>query len=177
MALAFLINFTAFPLAYSLLPYVAREIYGIDATGLSHMTAGFAAGALIGSVIMTFGRGQGRDARFMVVNLLLWYALLGAFAWIETKGAGIAVLFVMGIAHSLAMVAMSGVLLRAVSERFRARVMGLRMLAVYGLPVGLLLTSPLIERFGYPATATLYVALGVAFTALIAWRWRASLWK
>jgi hypothetical protein len=177
MALAFLVNFTAFPWCYSLLPYVAREVYGIDATGLSHMTAGFATGALVGSLFMTFGRSQRRDARFMVINIVLWHVLLGIFAWIDTKWPGIAVLFVMGLVHSLAMVAMSGLLLRDVDERFRARVMGIRMLAVYGLPIGLLLTGPLIAHVGFAATATGYITVGALLTGLIAWRWRETIWR
>jgi hypothetical protein len=68
------------------------------------------------------------------------------------------------------------VLLRAVENRFRARVMGIRMLCVYSLPFGLLLSGAAIERFGYPATATFYVALGIVGTALIAWRWRKVMW-
>jgi predicted MFS family arabinose efflux permease len=176
MWLAFLVNFTAFPLSHSLLPYVAKVVYGIDATGLSHLVASFACGALIGSLIMT-ATGSGRSARFMVVNLVLWYAILAVWGWVESKAAGMPLLFVMGIVHSLAMVTMSGVLLRVTAERFRARVMGVRMLAVYGLPVGLLITGPLIERFGFAAAASLYVALGLLFTTLIAWRWRASLWR
>jgi hypothetical protein len=35
----------------------------------------------------------------------------------------------------------------------------------------------LIQRIGYPATATLYVAFGIACTALIAWRWRRVMWS
>jgi hypothetical protein len=55
--------------------------------------------------------------------------------------------------------------------------MGVRMLAVYGLPVGLLIAGWLIERFGFAAAASLYVALGILFAAVIAWRWRTSLWR
>jgi hypothetical protein len=113
----------------------------------------------------------------MVINIVLWHVLLGIFAWIDAKWPGIAVLFVMGLVHSLAMVAMSGLLLRDVDERFRARVMGIRMLAVYGLPIGLLLTGPLIEHVGFAATATGYVTVGALLTGLIAWRWRASMWR
>jgi MFS family permease len=176
MALAFVVNFTAFPLSNNLLPYVAKEIYGVNAQGLSHLVAGFATGALIGSMAMAVTGARWRSARFTIVNLVLWYLVLGIFAWVETKGSGFVVLFFMGMVHSLAMVSMAGVLLRAVSERFRARVQGIRMLCVYALPIGLLGSGPLIEGFGYPATATLYVALGIAFTALITWRWRRYLW-
>jgi Na+/melibiose symporter-like transporter len=176
MALAFVVNFTAFPLSNNLLPYVAKEIYGINAQGLSHLVAGFATGALIGSMVMAVTGARWRSARFTIINLVLWYLVLGVFAWVETKETGFVVLFFMGMVHSLAMVSMAGVLLRAVSERFRARVQGIRMLCVYALPIGLLISGPLIDRFGYPATATLYVVLGIGFTVLITWRWRRHLW-
>jgi hypothetical protein len=60
--------------------------------------------------------------------------------------------------------------------KFRGRVMGVRMLAVYGLPVGLLLSGPLVERVGFALTGSLYSLLGVVFTVLIAISWRAHLW-
>jgi hypothetical protein len=55
--------------------------------------------------------------------------------------------------------------------------MGVRMLAVYGLPLGLLGSGFLIARIGYPLTITASAALGLAFTILIGVRWRASMWR
>ena len=43
--LAFLFNLTAFPITNGLLPYVARDVYGIDQTGLGYLVASFAFGA------------------------------------------------------------------------------------------------------------------------------------
>jgi hypothetical protein len=60
-------------------------------------------------------------------------------------------------------------------DRFRGRVMGLRMLAVYGLPVGLVASGPLVAWFGFAATGLLYAGLALACVAGIAWRWRAHL--
>jgi hypothetical protein len=68
------------------------------------------------------------------------------------------------------------VLLRLAGDRFRGRVMGVRMLAIYGMPVGLVSAGILIDRIGFGATATLYAALGLASTLLLAAYWRASLW-
>ena len=42
---------------------------------------------------------------------------------------------------------------------------------------GLLLAGPLIARFGYSATATLYCAFGLTFAIYIAWRWREHFWS
>jgi hypothetical protein len=74
------------------------------------------------------------------------------------------------------MIACAVVLLRLAGERFRGRIMGVRMLAIYGLPVGLLAAGVLIEAIGFGATATLYAVLGLAFTLLIAAYWRVALW-
>ena len=58
----------------------------------------------------------------------------------------------------------------------RGRVMGIRMLAVWGLPAGLLLSGPLIARFGYSATTLLYGGLGLLSTLAIGWHLRRALW-
>ena len=176
MWLAFLINLTAIPMSHGLLAYVAKDVYGIDETGLSHLVAAFASGALIGSIIMAMLGTRLRSPRFMLINMLIWYGLLSIFGQFETKAHGLAILVVIGFVHSLAMISISGVLLRAVSDRFRGRVMGIRMLAVYGLPVGLLASSGMISWIGYSATVSVYVIVGVLFMTLIGYHWRWSLW-
>jgi hypothetical protein len=55
--------------------------------------------------------------------------------------------------------------------------MGVRALAVYGLPIGLMVSGALIERIGYPATITASAAVGLFFTLLIGVRWRAAMWR
>ena len=176
MCLAFLLNLTAFPLFNGLLPYVAKEVYGTDRTGLGYMVAGAAFGALMGSLVLTrFGRSI-TPGRTMVVGGMAWYALLLVFAFVPWHGTGIVVLLIAGFAQSMSQVPMSAILLRATDERFRGRVMGIRMLVIYGNLPGLLLAGPLISRFGYSATATLYCVLGASFATLIAWRWRDELW-
>jgi hypothetical protein len=173
---AFLVNLTAIPLTHGLLPFVAKEIYLIDETGLSHLVAGFAGGAFIGSTIMTVTGGHSRSARFMIGYIVAWFSMLAIYGQFETKSEGFAALALVGMFYSLAMISMSGALLREVSEAFRARVMGVRMLAVYGLPVGLLASSPLIARIGFGGTVLLYMSIGVVFTAVIGYRFRRHLW-
>ncbi len=177
MWLAFLVNLTAIPMSHGLLAYVARDVYGIDETGLSHLMAAFASGALVGSIVMAVIGTRLRSSRFMLVSMMIWYGLLSVFGQLETKLPGLVVLVAVGFFSSLSMISLAGVLLRAVSARFRGRVMGLRMLAVYGLPVGLLSSSAWIGWIGYPATVSLYVAAGMVFTVLIGYRWRRLLWR
>ena len=177
MCLAFLVNVTAFPLVNSLLPYVAREIYRTDQTGLGYLVASWAFGALLGSITLSRIGHAVRPARTMLLACATWYAMIFLFAQMKAPGSGSVVLMLAGFAQSFGMISMSAMLLRTAGDRFRSRVMGLRMMAVYGLPIGLLLSGPLIGRFGYPVTAMLYSTIGLLVTLLIAVRWRVHLWR
>ena len=176
MLLAFLVNLAAYPLVGSMLAYVARDIYGLGQTGMGWLLACFSGGALAGSIIIsTHGAGI-RAARTMLVCALLWFALNLAFAWIETPLWGQVVLFLAGFVQSFCMIPMAVILLRIADPPFRGRVMGVRMLAVYGMAVGLLLVGPLVEHVGFAVTGSVFSLVGIAFTVLIAVRWRHHLW-
>ena len=177
MWLAFLVNLTAFPLVNSLLPYVAKEIYRTDQTGLGYVVASFAFGALLGSLFLSRWGGVIPPARMMVIFTTVWYTLILLFAQMDTLAAGMLVIMTTGCAQSLSMVSMSAMLLRNSADRLRGRVMGIRMLAVYGMPVGLITAGPIISRYGYPLTATLYCSIGLALTLYIAVRWRDHIWR
>jgi hypothetical protein len=58
----------------------------------------------------------------------------------------------------------------------RGSVMGIRMLAIWGLPLGLLAAGPIIEQLGYAACTLIYAGLGLAATIAIGYRWRRALW-
>jgi Na+/melibiose symporter-like transporter len=176
MLMAFLMNFAAYPLVGSLLAYVAKDIYSLDQTGLGWLIACFAGGALLGSIAISIHGARIRPARTMLAGAIAWFTLNFAFSWIATPLWGEIVLFLAGFVQSFCMIPMAVLLLRVADPKFRGRVMGVRMLAVYGLPVGLLLSGPLVERVGFALTGSLYSLLGVVFTVLIAISWRAHLW-
>jgi len=177
MLLAFLVNLTAFPLTHGLLPYVAKDIFHTDQTGLGYLTASFAFGALLGSIFLSrFGHAL-PPARMMIMFSGVWYAMGLVFAYMPSLGAGIIALIFTGCAQSLGMVTMSAMLLKTAQPQFRGHVMGIRMLMIYGLPVGLMIAGPIITHFSYRAMATMYCVIGIACVALIGWRWRAHVWQ
>jgi MFS family permease len=177
MCLAFLLNMTVFPLSNGLLPYVAKEIYKTNQTGLGYMVAGVAFGALLGSISLFRHGSVAHPARMMIIACAAWYSLLLVFAHVQVHLAGIFVLMLVGYAQSVSQVPMAAMLLRTSEEQLRGRVMGIRMLAIYGNLPGLLLSGPLISRFGYPVTATLYCIFGLTLMLLIVARWRTHLWR
>ena len=175
IGVAFLANLTAYPFSNGLLPYIAREIYGTSQTGLGYLSASFAAGSLVGSIALSVFGGV-RVARLMIGATVMWYAMLLVFAQLQSVPAAIACLLLIGFAQSLCMISIAVILMRTAREHFRGRVMGVRMLVIYGLPFGLLAAGALIGEVGFAATATLYAAAGLALLLGIALNWRADLW-
>jgi len=177
LLLAFAINLTAYPISGGLLPYAAERVYHVDARGLGLLAASFSLGALAGSMTMVVTGGPERPARATLVHTALWYALLLVFAHVGRVGVGMATLLAAGFVQSIAMISMSATMLADAAPGFRARVIGVRMLAVYGLPLGLLAAGLLIPRVGYRSALTLYTTLGLTVTIVIGLVWRAALWR
>ena len=176
-SIAFLVNLLAFPFFLGLLPYVAKEIYVIGQTGLGYLAAAFASGALVGSLLVGGGRIALAAGRVMLAAGVVWFIAILLFGHTHTLATGLPLLFIAGIAQSLCMTPLAAVMLRSSSEEMRGRVMGIRMLAVWGLPLGLLLAGPAIAHLGYTATTLLYGGTGLAATIGVAYRWRDALWR
>jgi len=175
MWIAFLANLTAYPMSNGLLPYIVREIYGAQQTALGYISASFAVGSLVGSMALSLTGGI-RVARLMIGATVTWYAMLLVFAQIKTVPAAMACLMLAGLSQSLTMISIAVILMRSASEHLRGRVMGVRMMVIYGLPLGLLTAGSLIDLIGFAATGTLYAASGLVLMLAIVLHWRADLW-
>ncbi len=175
MSLAALVNLTAFPLTGGLMPYIARDVFKLDQSGLGVLVASFASGALIGSLALSIIGARVAPARFMMATTMVWYASLLGFVMTPSLPVAMALLVVAGCAQSLSMVTLAIMLLRTSEERYRGRIMGVRMLAIYTLPLGLLVAGVMIPRIGYASTALIMVTTGILLTLCIAIAWRADL--
>jgi Major Facilitator Superfamily len=175
-AMAFLVNLLAFPFFLGLLPYVAKDVYAIGQAGLGWLAAAFWSGALAGSLVVGAARFPLRAARAMLWAAAWWFAAILAFGQTTTLSIGLALLFAAGFVHSFCMTPMAAVMLRSSEEAMRGRVMGVRMLGIWGLPLGLLAAGPIIAQLGYAATTVLYAGIGLAATVVSGYRWRQVLW-
>ncbi len=176
-SVAFLVNLLAFPFFLGLLPYVAKDIYAIGQAGLGYLAAAFASGALTGSLILSSNRLRLRAARTMLVGGAAWFLAVLVFGQVTVLAIGLGLLFVAGLVQSFCLTPLAAVMLRASDESMRGRVMGMRMLAIWGLPLGLLAAGPIIARIGYANTTLLYAGIGLIATLVIALGWRHALWR
>lgn len=168
---AFLVNFCGLCITGGLLPVVARDLYGMDELGLGILVATFAGGALAGSLLVaTFLRAM-KTEKIMLISVVVWHLLLIVFSYTETPAIGIALLGVIGLLSSVAMIPLASILLVVTSLEYRGRVMGLRQLAVFGLPLGLLVAGTLIEAVNISTALGLLSAVGVISGVLLLVKW------
>jgi predicted MFS family arabinose efflux permease len=175
MSLAALVNLTAYPFSGGLMPYIARDVFHLDQRGLGMMVASFACGSLIGSLTVSVYGARLQPARSMLIACIVWFVALLGFALSTQLALALALLVCAGIAQSMSMLTLSILLLRTSEPRFRGRIMGVRMLAIYTLPLGLLIAGALIPRMGYQPTAVSLVLCGLMLAAALAATWRRDL--
>ncbi len=187
MVLAFLVNLTVFPLTNGLMPVVARDVFSGGPATLALLLSATSVGALAGSLLLSALPRLPRPERTMFVCIVLWHVLLLVFVRVQGLSGGVtaflaalglsdlalplAVLAAYGAMTSGSMVTMSAVLLRTAEAEFRGRVMGVRMMAVYGLPMGLLAGGYLSERLGVLPALDVLGMLGLGLTIGAAFKW------
>jgi MFS family permease len=176
MLMAFLINLTAYPFTLGLLPYVARDVYGTTQAGLGYLIAAVAGGGIVASLLISRMGRAAQPARMMLIFSVIWHGLVILFGQIDSLLGGLLLLPLIGISQMLCLLPMAVLLLRGTPPALRGRIMGMRTLAVYGLPIGLLCAGPLIDKLGFPATTAIYGSAGIIATLLVMGAWRSHLW-
>jgi len=172
MFLAFLVNLTVFPLSNGLLPVAARDVFDAGPTGLSVLSATIGGGALAGSLALAAIAPSRRPARLMLSGIVAWHIGLLVFAFLPSLAWSLPVLALFGVSTSVAMITMQTVLMTSTTSEFRGRVMGVRALAVYGLPLGLVGGGWMAEQYGVRTSLVALGGLGLAMTAAAVLRWR-----
>ncbi len=169
MAMAFLVNLTAFPFMLGLLPYVAKDKFGMDELGLGLLIACAASGCMAASFLLARIR-LARPAVAMLASSIIWHLLVVAFGFAPSLPVALVLLFLAGVAQNFCMVPMAVFLLGNVSPELRGGVAGLRAMAIYGLPLGLMITGQALgSGMSFAAVSGVSGAIGVLATGIV-WR-------
>ena len=148
LVLAVIINLATFPIYFGLISVLAKEVFDSTSTGLGFMMGSYSCGAVLGSLIAGSRDGSGKTGRFSVGGTVLWSGAIILLALVPNVVSSFPVLFLAGLGQSLCTVAIAMMLLSLTPDNLRGRVMGLRQLAVYSLPLGLLISGTIAEMWG-----------------------------
>ncbi len=172
LLLAFLINLTAFPFMGGLLPYVAGDHFGTGQLGLGYLVASVAGGAVTGALLLGKLPKVPRPGYLMLAFSVIWHLMVVVFSLMPEFQWALAGGFVMGVAQSFCIIPLTVFLLGNVDPAIRGAILGLRAMAIYGLPVGLMIAGALLgTSVGLVGTAVLFACVGIGATAAIFLRW------
>jgi len=92
------------------------------------------------------------------------------FTWF---GVSLALLPFAGLSQSFFQVTSNMLLLRVTPNEFRGRVMGIRSMAIYELPLGLLMTGAIADLWSAPLALAIDASIGLGLSLLITLKLRA----
>lgn len=167
LLLAFLVNLTGFPLNQGLVPVFARDVLLTDSTGLGWLLGAYSAGAFLGSIVIAGIGNMDRAGRLMSLGSVAWHAAVAALAASTLFNVSLGLLAFAGLVQSFTMVTMSILLLGSTPTEIRGRMMGLRSLAVYGLPLGLLVSGAIADTLGITFALVGNGVIGIVVTAAV----------
>lgn len=170
---SFLVEFSAFPIVNGLMTVIGDELYGLDGTGIGLLAAAASAGALLGSLAVALRSNVANPGRTMILGSIVWHALMLYLATTPPLWLFTVVLVLWGFSGGATFVSMVVGLIRAAPAAARGRVMGIRSLGIYGLPLGLLLGGWISEYIGSEAMIVTFGTLGLIATLFAAIKWPA----
>ncbi len=173
---AFLIEFTTFPLVNELMAVMGEQLFGTDETGVGAMRATASGGALVGALLTGAYPGIKNPTRLLLIAVVAWHLLTLPIALEMSFGLVLPLLFAWGVFAGISFVALMVGLLQLTHVSLRGRVMGLRGLAIYGLPLGLLMGGWLAEEFDARTMIIFHGLLGLGLTLAAAAVWPV-LWR
>ena len=171
LLIAFIVNLTAFPLNHALLAVISNSMFDTDATGFGIIMGGYSAGALLGSLWISYFSEMRRPSRLMVFGCVFWHVAIFSIAFSTYFYVSVSIVLLAGIFQSFSMVIMAMLILRYTSEDMRSRVLGVRQLAVYGLPLGLVISGFVSENFHVVAALIGNAVVGLLLLAFVLITW------
>ncbi|MDA8218908.1 MAG: MFS transporter [Dehalococcoidales bacterium] len=133
-----LMNCFYFPYV-QLLPVIARDVFHVGPVALGFLSAADGIGSIIGAFILVSWKRLRRHGLVFVASSVGATAALFAFSVSPIYGLGLAMLILGGVLHSGFTTFQSTVILGAVSDSLRGRVLGVLTLAIGSSPAGMLL--------------------------------------
>ncbi|MBM3941317.1 MAG: MFS transporter [SAR202 cluster bacterium] len=168
LLVAVIANLTGWPLHTNLMPIFARDVLDTGAAGLGMLMSAFGVGALGGSMVLAWVRNLRYAGRLLLVAIVLWHATMVAFAASTFIPLSLGILVFTGAAFSATQVLMLTVLLQTAPPDYRGRVMGLRVLAIYGHALGSVSSGAVAGAWGAPWAAQINAVVGVALVGSLA---------
>lgn len=149
----------------ALMPVVAREMFGLDASGYGLLLSFLGIGGLAGALSLAAVGYRVSRTRLLIVASIIWPVLLILFAYTRVAWAGYVLLLGIGCTMILNGAIANGLLQQIVPDELRGRMMAAYGLVVIGLAqvVGAFASGALADVLGVRLTIAAGAAIMLAY--------------
>ena len=165
-----LANLILFTLPQAYLPFIIKDIVKGNASDLAMFNAFLALGALAGSLLLATKNLSNNPGKLIFLSLFLWHCIMLATSIVKNKLLLLLILFLYGIAGSISMISMAVLILSIAQKNMIGRIIGIRQLAIFTLPIGLIISGYLIDIIGIVISLQVVTISGLILTLILTYK-------
>ncbi|MFL2767872.1 MAG: MFS transporter [Dehalococcoidia bacterium] len=165
-----LANLILFTLPQAYLPFIIKDIIKGNASDLAMFNAFLAIGALAGSLLLSIKNLSNNPGKLIFISLFLWHCIMLITSIVKSKLFLSIILFMYGVAGSISMISMAVLILSIAKKDMIGRVIGIRQLAIFTLPIGLIISGYLIDIVGILISLQVVTILGSLLTLILTYK-------
>ena len=170
MLIAALANLTTLTLTNAFLPFISKDMLNGDANLLAILISFSAIGSLLGSILMTTGIFRDKPGKILIFFMIIWHALMIATSLFPVKTIMFVLLILFGSSTSITTILLSMLILTITEKKMIGKIMGIRQLAIFAFPIGLLAGGYMIDQIGLEFSIQAIGFLGLVLSILIGYR-------
>ena len=148
MLFAALANLTTLTLTNAFLPFISKDMLNGDANDLAILISFSAIGSLLGSILMTTGIFRDKPGKILIFFMIIWHVLMIATSLFPVKTIMFVLLILFGITTSISTILFSMLILTITEKKMIGKIMGIRQLAIFAFPIGLVAGGYMIDQIG-----------------------------
>ena len=141
-----------------------------NASDLAMFNAFLALGALAGSLLLATKNLSNNPGKLIFLSLFLWHCIMLATSIVKNKLLLSLILFLYGIAGSISMISMAVLILSIAQKNMIGRIIGIRQLAIFTLPIGLIISGYLIDIIGIVISLQVVTISGLILTLILTYK-------
>ena len=148
MLYAALANLTVLTLTNAFLPFISKDMLNGDANDLAILISFSAIGSLLGSILMATNSFTHSPGKILIFFMIIWHLLMFATSLFPVKTIMFVLLILFGSATSISMILLTMLILSITEKKMIGKIMGIRQLAIFAFPFGLVIGGYMIDQLG-----------------------------
>ena len=170
MLYATLANLTVLTLANAFLPFISKDMLNGDANDLAILISFSAIGSLLGSILMTTNSFTHSPGKILIFFMIIWHLIMFATSLFPVKTIMFVLLILFGISTSISMILLTMLILSITEKEMIGKIMGIRQLAIFAFPIGLVIGGYMIDQLGIVFSIQIIGGFGLLISIIFGYK-------